>query len=251
MDLPMRDSPFRLQDKTILLTGPFNGVTQALLRTMTELGADIAYVNDKAPTAAKYVDGVNEAREARPDFGRSAYFGLPLGTDKQVKDALGRVSEGIGRMDVYIDATMIGATGAAQDSEFAARMSQQLLPFFQARQRGRIIFLYEDSCLKTLNVEGFVDSYQEALSEHISLSAMTLKDQSVTVNGVALGVTEDFILRHFAKSGSIKKSLVELQQRRPGVKLVEALDIATALAFLACPSSGSLTGQILRLTHGM
>src|SRR5262249_22172466 len=118
-------------------------------------------------------------------------------------------------------------------------------------QRGRIIYLFEDLSLATLGVEGFHNSYQEQLGEHISLSAVSLKEHSVTVNGVALGVTEDFILKHFAKSGSIKKSLVELQSGRPGVKLVEAFDIATALAFLACPSSGSLTGQILSLTHGL
>ncbi len=250
----MKDSPFRLQDKTILLTGPFNGVTQALLRTMTELGADIAFVNDQTPNAAKYVDGVNEAREARPDFGRAAFFGLPLKTEKQVKEALGRVSEGIGRMDVFVDATpltWIQGVDVADALSFSALMSQQLLPFFAARQRGRIIYLFEDACLASVGVENFVSSYQEDLCEHISLSAATMKEQAVTVNGISLGATEDFILRHFPKSGSIKKSLVELQTKRPGLKLVEHIDVATGLAFLACPTSASLTGQVLRLTHGM
>ncbi len=250
----MKDSPFRLQDKTILLTGPFNGVTQALMRTMTELGADIGFVNDQTPNAAKYVDGVNEAREARPDFGRAAFFPLPLKNEKQVKEALGRVSEGIGRMDVFVDATPLSwvqGVDVADALSFSGLMSQQLMPFFSARQRGRIVYLFEDACLATVGVENFVSSYQEDLCEHISLSAVTLKEQAVTVNGVALGVTEDFILRHFPKSGSIKKSLVELQSKRPGVKLVEHIDVATGLAFLACPTSASLTGQVLRLTHGM
>ena len=250
----MKDSPFRLQDKTILLTGPFNGVTQALLRTMTELGADIAYVNEQTPTASKYVDGVNEAREARPDFGRAAFFCLPLKSEKQVKEALGRVAEGIGRMDVFVDATPLSWLQGVDIKEalsFSELMGQQLMPFFNARQRGRIIYLFEDSCLATVGVEGFVSSYQEDLSEHVALSAGILKDHSVTVNGVSLGVTEDFILRHFPKSGSIKKSLNELQTRRPGVKLIEHIEVATAMAYLACPTSASLTGQILRLTHGM
>jgi NAD(P)-dependent dehydrogenase (short-subunit alcohol dehydrogenase family) len=250
----MKDSPFRLQDKTILLTGPFNGVTQALLRTLTELGADIAFVNEKTPMAAKYADGVNEAREARPDYGRAAYFDLPLNSESQIKEALGRVAEGIGRMDVLIDASPLAwttTTDVPAALERSAMMSQALTPFFNARQRGRIIYLFEDSALASTGVEGFVGTYQEHLNEYISLTAISYLEKSVTVNGVALGVTEDFILRHFPKSGSIKKSLVELQTKRPGVKIVEPLEIITGLAYLACPSSGSLTGQVLRLTHGM
>lgn len=249
-----RDSAIRLQDKTILLIGPFNGVTQALLRTMTELGADIAFVNDQSPLAYKYCDGVNEAREARPDFGRAAHFPLPLKTEQDVKEALGRVAEGIGRMDVLIDASPLSWTASSDVPHalsFSGVMSAALTPFFSARQRGRIVYLFEDLCLAAVGAEKFVSSYQEELGEHISVSAASLREQSVTVNGVSLGVTEDFILRHFPKSGSIKKSLVELQTARPGLKLLENTDIASSLAYLASNAAGSLTGQILRLTHGM
>jgi NAD(P)-dependent dehydrogenase (short-subunit alcohol dehydrogenase family) len=250
----MKDSPFRLQDKTILITGPFNGITQALMRTMTELGADIAFVGEKIPNAGKYADGVNEAREARPDFGRAAYFDLPLKSETQIREALGRVAEGIGRMDVYVDASPIAwrkETDVAEALGLSQLIAQGLTPFFMARQRGRIIYLFEDRALAAAGVDEFHGAYQKSLCEHIGLTASSWKEKSVTVNGMALGVTEDFILRHFPKSGSIKKSLIELQARRPGVKLVESLEIATGLAYLACPSSGSLTGQILRLTHGM
>ncbi len=250
----MNDSAFRLQDKTILLTGPFNGVTQAVLRTMTELGADIAFVNDQTPTAARYVDGVNEAREARPDFGRAAYFQLPLNSEKDVKEALGRVAEGIGRMDVLVDASPLGwptDVVVAERLRLGQVMSDQLVAFFKARQRGRIIYLYEDRVLKNVAVEGWLGTYQDKLEKHIVESGAALKDQSVTVNGVALGVTEDFILRFFPKSGSIKKSLIELQSKTTGVRLVEHSEIAGALAYLACPASSSVTGQILRLTYGL
>lgn len=250
----MRDSAIRLQDKTILLIGPFNGITQALLRTMTELGADVAFVNDQSPLAYKYCDGVNEAREVRPEFGRAAHFPLALKNEGDVREALGRVAEGIGRMDVLIDASPLSWTSTsdiAHALSFSGVIAAGLAPFFQARQRGRIIYLFEDSCLSSMGVEKFVSTYQEDLCEHITLSSVAAKEQSVTVNGVSLGVTEDFILRHFPKSGSIKKSLIELQAKRPGLKLLENMDIASCLAYIASNSAGSLTGQVLRLTHGM
>lgn len=250
----MRDSAIRLQDKTILLIGPFNGVTQALLRTLTELGADVGFVNDQSPMATKYCDGVNEAREVRPDYGRAAHFQLPLRQEQDVREALGRVAEGIGRMDVLIDASPLSWSASADVPHalsFSGVISAGLLPFFAARQRGRIIYLFEDSCLASIGAEKFVGSYQEELCEHISLSAVAMKEQSVTVNGVAVGVTEDFVLRHFPKSPSIKKSVVELQAKRPGLKLLENTDIACSMAYLASNAAGSLTGQVLRLTHGM
>lgn len=250
----MRDSAIRLQDKTILLLGPFNGVTQALLRTMTELGADIAYVNDQAPLASKYCDGVNEAREVRPEFGRAAHFALPLREEQDIREALGRVSEGIGRMDVLIDASPLAWTSDSDVNRalaFASTMSAALAPFFSARQRGRVIYLFEDACLSAVGVEKFVASYQKEICAHIVSLAAAMKEVAVTVNGVSLGITEDFILRHFPKSGSIKKSLQELQPTRPGLKLLENMDIASALAYVASAQAGSLTGQVLRLTHGM
>lgn len=250
----MRDSAIRLQDKTIILIGPFNGVTQALLRTLTELGADIAFVNDQTPSATRYCDGVNEAREVHPEFGRAAHFSLPLKQEGDVREALSRVAESIGRMDVLIDASPLSWSLGAdlpRALSFSGLISAGLLPFFAARQRGRIVYLFEDTCLGLVGADKFVSTYQDELMEHIALKSVALKEHSVTVNGVSLGVTEDFILRHFPSSGSIKKSLVELQGRRPGLKLLENTDIASSMAYLASNAAGSLTGQILRLTHGM
>jgi enoyl-[acyl-carrier-protein] reductase (NADH) len=157
-------------------------------------------------------------------------------------------------MDVFVDASPIGwpsDVDVAERLRLGQVMSEQLVAFFKARQRGRIIYLYEDRVLKNVGVDGWLSTYQDRLESHIAEAAALLKDQAVTVNGVALGVTEDFILKFFSKSGSIKKSLVELQSKTKGVRLVEHSEIAGALAYLACPASSSVTGQILRLTYGL
>ena len=51
----MKESSLKLQDKTVLLAGPFNGVTQAIVRAFTEFGADVALVCEAQ--AGRYVDG--------------------------------------------------------------------------------------------------------------------------------------------------------------------------------------------------
>ena len=81
--------------------------------------------------------------------------------------------------------------------------------------------------------------------------AAELREKMVTVNGLSLGVTEDLILKHYPKSGSIKKSLDELKEAHAEVRLVENMDVAACLSYLACAYSASLTGQVIQLNHGL
>lgn len=255
----MRDSPLRLQDKTILLTGPFNGVTQALLRTMTEFGCDIAFVSDQTPNASRFINGVNEAREVHPEYGRAAHYNLPLGSAKEISEALGRMAESFGRTDVLIDAsplrwTSAGAEGAASNTnealESCRRLVEHVLPFLAAKQKGRILYLFEDECLSGLGQPTMSADARAALVNWIGELAIAQRPRNITVNGLSLGVTEDYILTHFANAGSIRKSMDELQKLHPGLKLVESTEIGMGTAFLAGALSSSLTGTVLRLTHG-
>jgi NAD(P)-dependent dehydrogenase (short-subunit alcohol dehydrogenase family) len=249
----MRDSALRLQDKTILLTGPFNGTTQALIRMMTEFGCDIAFISDQTPAAARYIEGVNEGREIRPGDGRAAYLHLPTRDGAEIKEALGRMVETFGRMDVLIDAHPLTWNESTETESALARcrhLAEGVIPFLLAKQKGRLMYLFEDECVAKLGLPTLPARLREALAAHIGAVALDRRQANITVNGLSIGVTEDFILRHFAAAGSIRKSVDELRARHPGVKLVESTDIGLGAAYLASALSGSLTGQILRLTHG-
>ena len=248
----MKDSALRLQDKTILMTGPFNGITQALLRTMTEFGSDIAYVSDDNPNSDKYTNGINEAREVNPHYGRAAFFNLPMNDEEQITEGFGRVAETFGRMDVLIDANPL-----TWSKDFEAGLSrsrsiaERALPFFYAKQRGRVLYVFEDESLERLDLPvTMTNEGRRALAERIENLARENRGKQVTVNGLSLGVTEDFVLRHFAKMGSIRRAMDELSQKHEGLKLVESTDVGLGAAYLASALSGSVTGQVLRLTHG-
>ena len=251
----MRDSALRLQDKTVLLTGPFNGITQAILRTLTEFGCDVGYVNDQAAYATKFVDAVNEARDVKPDYGRAAHINLPLNSDKQIQEALGRTVESLGRMDALIDTSPLAwnaQTDPAASALLTLGLAEKLIPFFIAKQRGRVIFVYEDPTLDKISPSPAANGCREALLANIDTLAKRHRLQNVTVNALSLGVTDDFILKIFPKSTSLKKSFAELQATHPaaGLKLVEFHDIGLSTAYLTSALSASVTGQVLRLTHG-
>lgn len=249
----MKETALKLQDKTIFLTGPFNGITQAILRTMTEFGADIAYVGDKYPHAGRYIDGINEAREVHPYYGRAAFLNLPVNKPDDAKEALAKMAETFGRMDVLIDTSALTWNKDSIENGLltSQRLAEEVLPFLKAKQRGRIVFVYEDQSLDPLvKADSIGDQIHDGLLGQIQKLALRTQGDNVTVNALALGVTEDFILRNFPQSGSIKKSLEDLQSSYPQLKLVENSEVALGAAYLASALCASLTGQVLHLTHG-
>lgn len=249
----MKDSALRLQDKTVLLVGPFNGITQACLRTLTEFGCDVAYISHQTPHASRYVDGINEAREVHAHYGRAGYFHLPLKKESDVQEALGKVTESLGRIDAVVDASPLSwdsTTEASAAVEICTMLASKCLPFLLAKQKGRIVYLFEDSSLEKILPATNTSGFRDLLDETITAMAKQHIAKNVTVNGIAVGVTDDFILKVNPKSTSLKKSFEELHKEHPTLRLVEYHDVALGVAYLVSALSGSVTGQVLRLTQG-
>ncbi|MGZ3723205.1 MAG: SDR family oxidoreductase [Bdellovibrionales bacterium] len=247
----MKDSALRLQDKNVLLVGPFSGVTQSIIRALTEFGAGVGYISEQP--ASRYIDGVNEAREVHPHYGRAAHYNMPLTNDKQIQEALGSVVGTLGRMDVLIDATPLSwntSTDPQLASETCLGLAEKLVPFFLAKNRGRIVYLLEDPSLDSLRTQGVAAGCREILSSVIESLAVKYREKNITVNALSIGVTDDFILRMNPKTVSVKRALEELQKTHAGLKLVELNDVSLSVAYLCSALSAGLTGQMLRLTHG-
>lgn len=248
----MRDSALKLQDKTILLVGPFNGILQAALRTLTEFGCDVAYVSHQNPNAARYTEGINEAREVHSHYGRAVYYHLPVTNGTQVQEALGQVTNSLGRVDALVDATPLTwneNTIAANAVEVCEVLAEKCVPFFLAKQKGRIVYVFEDCSLEKIS-PAKISGVRETLIKKIEGLGKTYAGKNVTINGLSVGVTDDFLLKHMPKSPSIKKSLEELQKNHPQIKLVDYQDVALGVSYLVSALSASFTGQVMRLTHG-
>jgi NAD(P)-dependent dehydrogenase (short-subunit alcohol dehydrogenase family) len=249
----MRDSSLRLQDKTIMLVGPFNGVTQACVRALTEFGCDVAYVSQDNPNAHRYIDGLNEAREIHAHYGRAVHYHMPLKSPEQVQEVLGAVTQSIGRIDALVDATPLtwdAQTEAKNAVDVCAELAEKCVPFFLAKQRGRLVFLFEDECLERVVPTTNTAAFRDMLTEKMAELAKNYIGKNITANAVAIGVTDDFLLKHNPKSPSLKKSLEALQAEHPTMRLVEYQDVALGVAYLISALSASVTGQTLRLTQG-
>ena len=247
----MRESALKLQDKTVLLAGPFNGVTQAIVRAFTEFGEDIALICE-AP-AGKYVEGVNEARDVHPNYGRAVHFNLPLTDDKKILEVLGHVVQTLGRMDVLIDASPLAwnaSTDPVAATKLCLTLAEQMVPFFLAKQRGRIVYILEDPCMSGLRNDAPVTGAHESVLSLVNDLAQKHRLHNVMVNALSLGATDDFVLRSFPNTVSIKRSFEQMQKANANLKLVDINDAANSVAYLSSVLCTGLTGQMLRLTQG-
>ena len=78
----MKDSAFRLQDKSVLVYGDFNHLTQSLVRDFTTQGDDVGFVNSTKTAVGRFLDNVNDGRNVHPEYGRAAQIDYAI-TDKR------------------------------------------------------------------------------------------------------------------------------------------------------------------------
>jgi enoyl-[acyl-carrier-protein] reductase (NADH) len=243
----MRESPLRLNDKTIILFGPGHSLTQALASYLNEQGADVAFVGPEAGGMRKFADNLMENRQISGSFGRAAAFESKLETEKDDLDVIAQVAQTLGGLEVVIDTHMNPFEGA---DAWRRRVAQSALKFLEGRRRGRLIFLaplFKVPDPKTYELKAIGEG---PLLEIFSDLKTPQSDKSITVNGLQIGVTEDFLLNQF-KGVPLKESIENLKKKYPGFHLIESLEVATTAAFLASPLSSALSGQVIRLTKGL
>jgi NAD(P)-dependent dehydrogenase (short-subunit alcohol dehydrogenase family) len=100
------------------------------------------------------------------------------------------------------------------------------------------------------------NSLLAATRSGLSAFARTLSrevaENNVTVNCVAVGITEEFLL---AQSGQEKISIQEAHNRLtklfPHAQMTEPEKIANLVAFLASPLGSGITGQTIAVSQGL
>lgn len=251
-----------LNDKTAVISGEFSQLVQNMAAALTENGADVAILTDDIKSAQRYCQNLMDLREVSERYGRSAAIEAKLDSEASAQDAFSKAAEVFGSMDIYIDAHLAGLKfpwgpqiAAAElekmfDSAFATTrmMSHAALPFIRGRSKGRLIFLVNELDLRALT-EAETKKTTEFFAYLHSVCAETYKEQ-LTVNALALGITEHYLLSRFPKTKSIREALAEVKKSVPEARIAEYPEIASVLSFVSSPLSAALNGQVLHVNHG-
>jgi len=258
-----------LNDKTVVLAGPFSLLIQNLITRITEYGADVAVFTDDVKSAQRVCQNIMDMREVSEKFGRAAALEVTYGDTKAYENNFSRSAEIFGSTDIFIDTHLFGlrlphvAAGAdannANTAEFDKTFAAAFEPvqaltkvasmFIKGRTRGRILYLIHE--LDMLSAQNVSSPCFTELKNYIHQLGVQLSSQNIAVNGLAIGANEDYLLSRFSKTLTIQKSLQELQKTLPHARLVDYNDIANFVCFLASPGANGLSGQMVQLNHAL
>ena len=152
---PMIESPFRLQDKSVLIFGDFNGLSQALVRDFTENGADVGFLNNEKPQTGRFLENINDTREVHASYGRAVQIDVNVTGQKLSLRSRQPHGRCFGRIDVFVDLKMSSLNENTADLTPRSSFSGKFEPFFRNKKRGRVVFIREDESAAPLLPPGF------------------------------------------------------------------------------------------------
>lgn len=239
-----------------LVCGSTQGIGKACAMELAALGANITMI-------ARNRDKLNKAKEELPSsHGQKhdfiiADFDFPA----ELKMLTGNYIKETGSFDILINNTGGPPSGPILDAgsdEFTKAFSNHLLcnhilaqsviPAMKHKKFGRIINIISTSVKQPLKGLGVSNTIRAAVANWAKTLSFELAPFGITVNNVLPGATStsriDEILT--AKSFKTGKPRNELEQEMiseiPMKRFAEPHEIAAAVAFLASPAAGYITG---------
>ncbi|MBS0638264.1 MAG: SDR family oxidoreductase [Proteobacteria bacterium] len=245
--------------RSILVTGAASGIGAAICRTMAGPGTAILVHTRRNRSGAEAV-----AAEARANGALAEVVLGDLAESQAAAAAVDAAVRAFGRLDVLIsnagfaDRTPVAgltndaltaSTQAIQGAFF--RLCAAALPHLRGVENGRIIGIssFVAHTFRT-DVQTFPASAaaKAGLEALVRALAVELGPTGVTVNAVVPG----FIRKDSGAHRAIDPSALAAQTARiPLGRIGEPADVAAAIAFLASPAAGYITGQAIHVSGGL
>ena len=268
MPIESTESSFKLQDRTALITGPCNSFNQAIAVKLTQLGTNVALVDRNIEKSQRFAAQLSDAREINERYGRAVAVQADLSKPHHVQDAISRSAEAFGGIDIYIDGLMTTDVKRFKDSNALEDLDRMIdvnlrapllmthgvLRFLEGRKRGRIIYLMHDIVRLGLANNGLMAVSRTGLTAFARTLSREVAENNITVNCLAIGVTEDFLMGQNptdTSKTSIQEAQSRLAQTYPQAVLMDTEKIANTVAFLASPLGSGITGQTIAVSQGL
>jgi 3-oxoacyl-[acyl-carrier protein] reductase len=244
----------RFANQVAIVTGAGRGIGEAVARRLADEGAKIAVVSRTEANSQKTADAINAAH---PDAAK------PYAVDVADFDAVQKVGEQIladfGRADILVNNAGITRDTLAMrmssddwdvvlatNLKGAFNFSRAVLRAMVKQRGGRIINISSVSGLMGLAGQANYAASKAGLIGMSKSIARELASRGITVNVIAPGFIETdmtAVLNEEIRKGA--------QAQIPQSRFGSGDDIAAAVAFLASPEAGYITGQVLAVDGGM
>lgn len=234
---------------TAIVTGGGSGIGLATATLLAESGAAVA-VLDRSLTGLS---------------AELAGFECDVTDDARVRAAVDAVAERFGGVDIVVNNAGIGAAGTVADNgddEWhrvfdinvvgMVRVTRSALPWLRRSQRAAVVNVCSIAATVGLPQRALYSATKGAvLSLTLAMAADHIRE-GIRVNCVSPGTADTpWVSRLLDASDDPAAERRALEARQPTGRLVPPSDIAAAIAYLAGPTSGAVTGTSLAVDGGM
>ena len=247
-----------LEGRNAVVTGGASGIGLAISERLADHGAKVAIFDLDGEAAQKVAESISSS-------GRTAIgFTVDVADREQIESAVIAVREQFGPVHILVNnagiehiSPFVSMEPAAWDRVFAVNITgsfhctQLVVPDMIEEGWGRIINISSSSAQR--GSRGMV-AYSASKGAMISFTrslALELGKQGITVNNVPPGFIETPMLHKSIDQGRFPKGFMEAQiEQTPVGRAGQPEDIAAAVAFLASPDAGYITGQTFGVNGG-
>jgi 3-hydroxybutyrate dehydrogenase len=261
---PGRAREGRLTDKVAVITGAASGIGKEIALAFAREGAKVV-IADLDQHAAQ-----EAASEIDPTLQSALGVAMDVSNEEQVEDAIARVLETFGRLDILISNAGVQIVAPLVEFEFAKWKKLLSIHLDGA-------FLTTRAALRQMYKQGsgsiiYMGSVHSKEASLLKAPYVTAKHgliglaKVVAKEGAAHGVRANVICPGFVRTPLVEKQIPE-QARELGISEAEVIkkvmlketvdgefttvqDVAEVAVFLAAFPSNALTGQSVVVSHG-
>lgn len=254
----------RLDGKWALVCGASRGIGAAAARAMAELGADVTLVSRSEETLKKTFQQLKAVGTQR-----HGYFTADFDRPEDLKAAVDKWLKQNPRVHILVNNTggpPAGPAHAAKPEEYQAAFNrhlicnqilvQALLPAMRQAGYGRVINVISTSVKEPIKGLGVSNTVRGAVASWAKTLAGELGVHGITVNNVLPGYTRTDRLTSLFESRAQRenRSVADIEAEARAIiplgRIAEPEEIAAAIAFLASPAAGYITGVSLPVDGG-
>jgi NAD(P)-dependent dehydrogenase (short-subunit alcohol dehydrogenase family) len=232
-----------------VVTGAASGIGRAAALELAGRGATVAAV-DRDPA------GVPEPLHP---------YECDVSDGPGVARTVERIAADLGGIDVLVNNAGIGAQGTVADNDEQewlrvldvnvvgiARMSAAALPHLRRSRAGAVVNVSSIAALVGLPRRAAYSASKGAVLALTRAMAADHVREGIRVNCVSPGTADTpWVQRLLATAEDPEGEMARLSARQPTGRLVTADEVAQAVAYLASPRNGSVTGISLSVDGGM
>jgi NAD(P)-dependent dehydrogenase (short-subunit alcohol dehydrogenase family) len=235
----------------VLVTGGASGIGLTTARRLAAEGAAVA-VLDLVPLAEGARAGLISV-------------GGDVTDDASVRAAVDDAAAELGGLDVLVNNAGIGAQGGVEDNPDdewhrvldvnvvgMVRVTRAALPYLRASSRAAIVNTASIAATAGLPQRALYSASKGAVAALTRAMAADLLPEGIRVNAVNPGTADTpWVARLLESAADPQAERAALEARQPHGRLVSADEVADAIAYLASPAAGSVTGVALAVDGGM